>query len=293
MDRRRFIPTSLGSGLVLETRQLLSTSTSVFGTSTSTATPTAASNIAANLAQRLQRIEHLPFIMISYQPSRSLPTSVIGPIQDDLRAIISTIHNPPPSVFLAFNRTIRSVEANKTLSPLAAESLVNAFDSVLKFAGTAPGLRTKFSSDMLALARLDATGPEPTIQAINDFGIIAQLTVAVGQPFTAPPAPTLVASDKVNRLNVTANHFPHFVGNAAPGVTIRIVNNADGSIIAQGATDKNGAYTIQATSFLPDGTYNVHAQTADSGFLSLFSPVYSFKVFTPKPKVVVPKGPRG
>jgi hypothetical protein len=291
MDRRRFIPTSLGSGLELEARQLLATSSTVFGTSSSVATPAAASNIAANLAQRLQRIDHLPFIMISYQPSRSLPASVIGPIQDDLIAIISTIHNPPPSVFLAFNRTIRSVEANKTLSPLAAKSLVNAFDSLLKYSGTADGLRAKFTADMLNLAKLDATGPEPTIQAINDFGIIAQLTVAVGQPFAAPPAPTLLAADKVDRNNVTINHFPHFTGNAAPDVTIRIVNYADGSVIAQGATDKNGAYTIQATSFLPDGTYIVHAQTADSGFLSLFSPVYKFRVFTPKP--VVPKGPRG
>jgi hypothetical protein len=294
MDRRRFIPTSLGSGLELETRQLLTTAApTVFGSSTSIATPTVTTSIGPNLAQRLDRIDHLPFIMISYQTNRSLPESVIAPIQNDLIAIVGTINNPPSSVFLAFNRTIRSVEANKTLSPLAAKSLVNAFDSLLKYAGTSDGLRAKFTADMLTLAQLDATGPEPTIQAINDFGIIAQLTVAVGQPFAAPSAPTLLAADKVDRLNVTANHFPRFVGTAAPAVTIRIVNYANGNIIAQGSTDKNGAYTIQATSFVPDGTYHVHAQTADAGFLSLFSPVYNFRVFTPKPKAAVPKGPLG
>ena len=146
---------------------------------------------------------------------------------------------------------------------------------------------------MLALARLDASGPEPTIQAINDFGIIAQLTSAIGKPFSAPPAPSLLAADKVDRANVTANHFPRFTGTAAPNVTIRIDNYANGTVIAQGPTNKDGQYTIQATSPLPDGTYIVHAQTADSGFLSLLSPAYSFRVFTPKPRLATPKGPRG
>ncbi len=291
MERRRYIPTSLGVDHALERRLLLSTTkqASIFGVNGPTAAP---NDIPQNLAQRNQRIDRLPFFMKSYQPDRPLPASVTAPIQDDLRALIGKIHDPLHSVLNEFNRTIRSVSPTKTLSPLHATSLVKAFDAVLASSGTPDALRTKFTSDMLALAELDARGPEPTFQAINDFGIIAQLTQAVGQPFQAPSVPTIAPADLVRHTkNVTTNHSPRFVGDSYDGLTIQVVDASNGSVLASGVVPKGGRYTIQPTTPLADGTYTVQARTQDSGYTSQLSHSYTFQVTTP-PRAL-PKGPRG
>ena len=284
MERRRYIPTSVG--LELEQRQLLSTaSPSILGGST-TKQPIA-SDLAANLAQRLQRIDHLPGIMESFQPGRTIPKAVIVPIQDDLRGIISKLRDAPAPVLNQFNQSIRSVIQTKNVLPADGQSLLRAFDAVLKGSGADDATRAKFQVDMKNLVRLAAAGVEPSIQAANDFGVIAQLVQAVGHPFAAPSAPGLAPTEKINKTNATNHANPTFTGTATLDSTILIALKDNGGIIAGGTTSANGTYTVKSTVSLPAGKYVVQALTYDSGYYSLPSRPYTFRVVAS-----TPKGPR-
>lgn len=290
MDRRRYIPSSLGTDLTLEARQLMAANpgTTLMGAARATAAAVPV-DVSANLAQRFRRIDNLPFILQSVDPNRKLPASVIGPIQDDLRAIISTIQSPPSQTLREFNKTIRSVKPNDTLSPGHARDLLNAFNAVLRDAGTDPALRQKFVSDMTDLARQESLGPEPTIEAINDFAIITQLVIAVGQPFQAPGVPRLLPADSVAKSATTRNRMPKLVGVAAAGTVVQLVETRTGEVLASGTVPSHGSYTIQALRPLAEGSYTVRAQTVEGRFVSLLSRPYTFKVVaTP-----LPRGPRG
>jgi hypothetical protein len=284
MDRRRFIPLSnvTGQDIALEQRTLLSTTTSsILGAQT--ATVSSSSNLPQNLQQRLQRIQNLPFFMTTYQPNRSLPASVTTPIQDDLRALISRLHSPPSSVLEQFNLTIRSVSGHESLSKNAALSLVNAFDSMLGASGITGPLQAKFKTDMTNLANLDSYGPNPTKLAINDFGLIAQLTQAVGQPFNAPGDPSLSAADRVGKdPHTTRNPLPTFVGNAPDGVYIRIVDAKTKEILGVSGITTGGRYSTKLSIPLPVGHSEVQAQTLDSGYESIYSHRFAVHVLATK-----------
>jgi hypothetical protein len=289
MERRRFIPSSLqpGTEIALEPRMLLAASpTGIFGTTGQTTS--AASNLPQNLVQRLQRIANLPFFMTTYQPSRSLPASVTAPIQDDLRLIIAQAHNPPQNVLTEFNRTIRSVDGHASLSQNGALSLVNAFNAVLKNSGISDPLRSKFTEDMRALAKLDANSPKPVVLAVN------QLVQAVGQPFAAPGEPSLIAADRIPKSNNgTYSHFPTFVGNAPDGVLIRIVDANTDQPLGVSLPTTGGRYSVTLSVPQVDGKHAVQAQTLDNGYESNLSHRYNFQVFTPHTVKAVPKGPMG
>ncbi len=286
MDRRRFIPPSLG--LELEARTLLSTTAAgLVGIGTTTST---ASNLPDTLAQRNKRIDHLPFILESFVPGRALPTEVTAPIQNDLRALIGTLRSPSHAVLEGFNRTIRSAKPDLSLTALNAESLIKAFNAVLRDAGTNDTLRTKFVGDMANLARLESTGPEPTIAAINDFGTLAQLSVAVGQPFAAPSAPGLSGAEKIAKHAATYQHQPTFIGGGAAGTVLQVIDGGTQQVIASGVVPTNGTYSLKAFVPLADGTHVVYAQTVDGPYISLLSTKYTFKVYTQP--TVAPHGPR-
>ncbi len=294
MERRRFIPSSLSKGteFVLEQRTLLSASpTSILGGIAPTTNTNTAGNLPQNLEQRLQRIANLPFFLTTYQPNRSLPASVTAPIQDDLRLIVSRGHDASQHVLREFNLTIRSVDGHASLSPHQAASLVNAFDAVLQSTGIANPLRSKFTEDMRALAKLDSNGPKPVILATNDFGLITQLVQAVAQPFAPPGIPSFAAADKsAKQTNVTHDHVPTFVGNAPDGVLIRIVDSTTFAPLGVGTVTTNGRYSVKLSVPLADGSHSVQAQTLDNGYESTLSHRFTFRVVSVP--VVVPKGPR-
>lgn len=300
MDRRRYIPPSLGRGEAeLEHRQLPATSIlgGIFGSSTQVDEP-------PTIPVKRQRINNLPFILQSYEPTRALPPSVMAPIQNDLRALISLIHNPGQKVLLQFNRVIRSVDHTKHFSAAQAEQLVHAFDVELAASGTDIPLRQKFSDDMRALAKLDAGGPQPGFQLNNDFAIIAQITQSVGQPLPAPHAPALLKAENVGQhgINLTIYHRPTFVGTATANLEI-VIALENGGIIATGKVNPNGQYAVKSGWPLPDGQYKVKAYTFNDGYNSLQSGPYVFAVKTPASiaaqstgpvdSFAVPKGPRG
>jgi hypothetical protein len=320
MDRRRYIPPSLGPQLELETRQLMSAapaavpqfvvpppsdytpayyrqidttqkrSGNVFG-------PTNASpDLPPTIPIRLTRIENLPFILKSYQQNRALPASVIGPIQDDLRANLALLQPPSPQVLTQFNLVLRDIIPTHNLVPGDAKKLVAAFDAILQSAGMSEPLRAKFTADMTTLAALDAGGPEPTIQATNDFAIIAQLTISVGLPLPAPVAPAILPSELVPKTHTTGNHQPTFVGVTTPYTQV-VIALKNGGILGTAVTAANGDYSIKSTVALPDGDHTAKALTFSDGYFSLESKGYHFTVVTTvKEKAAtaaVPRGPRG
>ncbi len=301
MDRRRYIPPSLGAGeIVLEDRQMPATSIfgSIFGSSPKVDAP-------ATIPLKRQRINNLPFIMQSYQRDRALPPSVMAPIQDDLRALLSLIHNPGQKVLLQFNRELRAIDPTKHFSAAQAAGLVHSFQIELAASGTDQALRQKFADDMAALAKVDAGGPEPTFQLTNDFAIIAQITQAVGQPMPAPQAPALLKAENLNGNHipaVTVYHRPTFVGTATPNLEIVIALN-NGGIIATGKINDIGQYSVKSEWPLPDGFYKVKAYTFNDGYNSLQSgplrlvvrtpPSLAAKFPGPVDSFAVPKGPLG
>lgn len=300
MDRRRYIPPSLGAGeIVLEDRQLPATSLfgGIFGSSNNVDVP-------ATIPIKRQRIKNLPFILQSFERDRALPPSVMAPIQDDLRALISLIHNPGQKVLLQFNRAIREVDPTKHFSAAQAQELEHAFQVELAASGTDVALRRKFTADMAALARVDAGGPEPGFQLSNDFAIIAQITQAVGQPLSAPAAPSLIKGENLGKHgeNITIYHRPTFVGNATPDLEIVIALD-NGGIIATGKVNPNGQYTVKSGWPLPDGIYKVKAYVFNDGYNGLQSRPLVLEVKTPPAlaeqfpgpvdSFAVPRGPRG
>jgi hypothetical protein len=300
MDRRRYIPPSLGAGeIVLEDRQLPASSIigGIFGSGNNVDVP-------ATIPLKRQRINNLPFILQSFQRNRALPPSVMAPIQDDLRALLSLIHNPGQKVLLQFNRAIRDVANTKHFSPAQADRLLHAFQIELAASGTDQALRQQFTAHMAALAKVDAGGPQPGFQLSNDFAIIAQITQAVGQPMPAPGVPQLFRAQNIGRhgQNITIYHRPTFTGNATANLEIVIALD-NGGIIATGKVNPQGRYTVKSGWPLPDGIYRVKAYTFQEGFNSLQSrplilevrtpPALAAKSPGPVDSLAVPKGPRG
>jgi hypothetical protein len=326
MERRRYIPSSLGVPAELETRQLMSATPAtpppfivpppsdyniayykqifkdqkkgsalgnIFGSTT------LAPDLPPTVPIRLKRIDHLPFILYSFERDRALPESVIGPIQDDLRATLTLLTPPNSSVLLEFNRVIRDLVPTHNLPQPDAARLLAAFDGVLKGSGMSDALREKFVADMKTLAALDANGPEPSIQAINDFAIISQLVQSVGQPLPAPEAPAILSAELEHNTHITGYRQPTFVGRVPPDIQV-VITLANGGIIASGQSNSSGDYAIKSTYALPDGVYIAKASTFDDGYFSLQSRGYRFQVVTtPKERAAaaaataVPRGPLG
>jgi hypothetical protein len=300
MDRRRYVPPSLeGPGIELEQRQLMASSLlgGIFGSSSSRV------DQAPTIAIKRQRIIGLPFILQSYEPNRALPASVMAPIQDDLRQLISLIHNPGQKVLLQFNREIRALDNTKHFTHEQAQRLIHAFDIELAASGTSIPLRQKFSNDVTRLAAIDAGGPQPAFQLTNDMAIIAQITQVVGQPMPAPPPPKLFKPENIGKhgLSITIFHRPNFTGTATPNLEI-VLALTNGGIIATGRVNNVGQYNIKSEWPLPDGQYKVKAYTFDQGYNSLQSGPLTFVVQTP-PNIkaqnpgpvdsfAVPSGPR-
>jgi hypothetical protein len=300
MDRRRYVPPSLGGpGIELEKRELMASFIGgIFGQGNNRV------DTPPNIPTKRQRVNNLPFILQSYEPTRALPPSVMVPIQDDLRQLLSLIHNPGQKVLLQFNRVIRSLDDTKHFSKAQAQELIHAFDVELAASSVAIPLRQKFSADMTALAAVDATGPQPTFQLTNDFAIVAQVTQSVGQPLPAPVAPSLFKPQNIGKhgINLTVYHRPNFTGTASPDLQI-VIALTNGGIIATGKVNPNGQFNIKSEWPLPDGTYRVKAYTFEQGYNSLQSSRLTFDITTPKAiqqqnpgpvdSFAVPKGPLG
>src|SRR5437764_1240605 len=120
MDRRRFIPSPEG----LEGRALLSlfghsstasaaASNGVFGSTTSS---TPSDDFPYTVAEKEQRIAHLPFYIQNLQPGRYLNFDQIAQLQADLHGILGRLHAPPSDVLDAYNHVTRETSPTRSLS---------------------------------------------------------------------------------------------------------------------------------------------------------------------------------
>lgn len=286
MDRRRFVPAAEG----LEGRALLS----FF----KPPKLPAAQPQTFTVAQKIQRIERLPFFLRSTVPGRILPDSAIAPVQADLSAIKGLLHSPPSAALADFNVNLRNIIPHASLHAEDSRSLNQSFGRVLELAGTAPNLVAQFKADMNNLSKLDANDTEPVILATDDYSTILQTALGVGRPIRTPGAPRLAPSDAINKGGrVTTVREPRFVGLYEANATIQLLDST-GQVVGSTIVNKLGKYSVAFNTPLSDGTYTVRVRAVDTDEFSAPSPPFTFRVVS-RPSVRVttslthPAGPLG
>lgn len=200
MDRRprRFVPGSEDlEGRALLSGTAASTPAQVAATQTQTQTPRTAPVVTAStpagvpgtLEQKQQRIDRLPFYLNSISNGRFIPPATVARLQAELRTIIGQLRRPPRPVVEAFNVQLRSALPYQTLRVQDARALNNSFGRVLQAAGATPAATQRLKAAMNELAQNDANSPQPVRLAVNDYALVLQTALGVGQPIQKAPAP--------------------------------------------------------------------------------------------------------
>jgi hypothetical protein len=276
MKRRRFAPSAEG----LEARELLTTiinPKNPFGTFDPTPV------LPDTIEQKSERIDRLPVYMEGLQTDRVIPANVMTNIQNDLRSIVTMLANPSSAVLNAYNLEIRAVLPHASLSSADVKGLNAAFDEVLKNARGTPQEVNNFSTDLTSLANVDAHSANSPILATNDYTLILQVALGVGQPLARPKtAPSLLATDAIKKgSHITTVSQPTLVGTYATGTTLQIVDDK-GQVLGTGVVGKNGQYSIQTSVVLTPGTYVLAVRAFDNGIVSAPSPILRIRVVPSK-----------
>lgn len=293
MDRRRFIPDSLG----LEQRLVMSASpataavSAAAATNTSTTTTTDTGTNAETIQQRLQRVQNLPFFLENFQPGRFIPSDSMKQVQENLVLVITRLSPAPTSALANFNMQLRKIGAHTSLSQSDAKTLDFAFGRVLTACHANPQVVANLQEGMRGLARADAASINPTMLAINDYGLVLQVALGIGRPLHAPSVPTLKSSDRLNNaLNVSKTATPTLLGTYEANSTMQIIDQ-QGNVLASAATQSDGQYSIKIATPLPNGTYKLRVRAVDTGIVSKPSKLFSIVIKAPVVSAAVPKGP--
>lgn len=273
-QRRRFIPKSEN----LEVRKLLATSSNVFSTSSSSNTQ----DLAANIQQKEQRIEHLPSYMKGLQANRFLPKDLTTEIQSGLTSLMTHLHKPSTEVLDSFNLTLRKIVPNVSLSAGDARKLHQSFVQVMQSAKAPQNAIDQLSASLNQLAtQVDTASVQPVFLATNDYTLVLQTALSVGKPLPAPQIP-MIAKNSGVELNRT--HFkstvinPNFSGTYVRGTTVQIVN-LEGQVVGEGAANNMGQYRVRiSTPLQPGSTYTFFTRAEDQGYLGLNSRTFEVKV---------------
>jgi hypothetical protein len=276
MKRRRYTPSAEG----LEPRELLASA--IFNPKNPFGSFDPTPVLPNTLEEKAQRIERLPFYMQQFQEGRVIPPNVMTNIQNDLRGIVTKLTPPSSALLTQYNHTIRGVLPHSSLSQASVGGLNNIFGRILANAGAPAGSVASFQTDMTALANADAKSVNPAILAANDYTVVLEIALGVGQPLARPKVPSLLAADRIDKnAHATTVAQPTFVGSYDPGATIQIVDDR-GFVLGSGVVEKNGQYAIQASQPLAPGAYVLAARAFDNGILSPPSPTFRLKVIAPK-----------
>jgi hypothetical protein len=120
----------------------------------------------------------------------------------------------------------------------------------------------------------------------------ATTTVVVDiTPPATPARPTLLAQDDSGTLGdgITNVNMPRLTGTTEAGATVQLLSGP-GTVIGTITAGSNGAYTVQPSARLADGTYSLTVQAVDvAGNISLASPALSLTIDTTPP--VAPSTP--
>ena len=282
MDRRRFVPSAVG----LEGRALMS----LFGSSSQTALTTSLQNLPENYREKLKRIENLPYFLNSFQPGRYMDPQAMEGIQASLVQIAGRLHGLPEIYVNGFNSNLRHAFPYNTLSPDTAKILNHSYSVVLVQAGTDPTVLQNLTNDMNTFALVDSKSVNPSYLARNDYGLVEQISLAVGRPIPAPSAPTI--SPKVGKATdggkagYTFDPNPLMVGTYDSGsstdgaTSIDIINNFD-QVLATAVVRSDGHYSVVLPTLSP-GIYKLSSRATDIyGLVSKQSRAFTLKVAAP------------
>ena len=109
-----------------------------------------------------------------------------------------------------------------------------------------------------------------TVRAIDAAGNVGSSSGAFSLQIltapTAPSAPSLLSTDDSGTKgdNITNVTQPHLTGTGTPGTTVQIITSA-GTVLGSGPVESNGAYSVQPSSPLGNGTYTIEARTLNAG----------------------------
>jgi hypothetical protein len=220
--------------------------------------------------------------MEELQSNRVIPANVMTNIQDDLRSIVTKLANPTSAVLTLYNHQIRAVLPDTSLSQADVNGLNTAFDNVLKNALAPQQTIANFQSDMTALAKVDANSVNSSLLATNDYSLVLQVALGVGQPLARPKAPSLSAADAIKKnSHVTTVEQPTLVGTYDAGATLQVIDS-NGDVLGSGVVAKTGQYSIQVANPLAPGVYSLAVRVFDNGVVSLPSPILRIRVVAPK-----------
>lgn len=307
MDRRRFVPSPEG----LEGRAMMS----VFGSGANA--QVAPAQVPVTFHQKETRIEHLPFYMNQLEPGRFLPQATVQKLQDDLLAIAGRLHRPNPAKLEAFNKALRDVAPNTSLSVSDAKMLNHAFQAVVGDTGATAQQVANLTQDMNELAKIDSQSRQPVYLATNDYSLVLQTILGVGRPIQRPSSPEIALQDGARvsgGIGKTTLRQPTLVGTYGAGASVgefagttgggfnsggvlmRIIDD-QGVVYGQALVDSsNGSYRVTLGRPLANGVYRFHSQAVDAqGHESPPSRVYLLKVIS-RPGEAVTTGlstPRG
>lgn len=278
MDRRRFVPASEG----LETRALLSTSTTpnlanIFGFQVSTNL-----NIPITYQQKELRVEHLPYYLEKIRPGRFLPKAEMTAIQANLYQVISKLRKPATAALNQYNYGLRPLFSKVSITAGDINALTHNFGSVLTAASASPRAIGGLQSALSTLAsQVDTNSPQPAYLATNDYSLVLQTALGIGRPMPSPILPKIAKNQGIqantNHIKTPLKH-PALVGTYHFHTHIQVVTPA-GVVVGVTNCRKNNNYKVVISTPLTPGIYHFRIRAYDdAGNLSRESRLFAIKV---------------
>lgn len=293
MDRpkRRFVPIATGPQERLEERLCMTASrltSGLPGVGQPQAQGQPSASTTGNVAgfgstsspysvRRETRIERIPASFLQIDPTQRIPREITGSIQNDLTAILGTMGGrTQPNQRAAMNELLRAMLPYNSVSPQAVGALNKVFGDMLVSAGANPAVVASLQENMLEASRAAIqSSTQPSFAITNNYVFMYYATTTVGYAIPTPPAPTLLPRINLNPSGepVTASRRPQFTGRYPAGMTVEILNVADGTVVARGVSQTNGRFTASTSTVLDPGVYVLTSRgTTPAGETSQFSP---------------------
>ncbi|MDG3005298.1 Ig-like domain-containing protein [Paludisphaera mucosa] len=285
MDRRRFIPGPES----MESRMMLSTAAApAVATAAATTTTTVDANLPYTIQQKMTRIDRIPINMRALAPNRVLPQGMIDAIQQGMEETISSLKPASTDAIKGFNNVLRDVVSRPSLRASDAKALNNSLTQVLVSAGASTDAIDKITTNLEALATTVNTAQGlPVFLTTNDYALVLQMTLIVGQPMPAPTPPRISPSTgtQVDALHNIGKEgvAPMFTGTYQATAQMQILQDGSNEVLGEAQAGANGRYSITLNQPLGVGTYKLRIRAVDElGHVGNSSGVFILKVVPPQ-----------
>jgi hypothetical protein len=205
----------------------------------------------------------------------------VNQLLDDLETIKAQLAEPSSNVLSAFNDQLRTTIPHASLSQEDAQRLNALFGEALTSAKATPQEVANLQADMSNLALVDSKSIQPVMLATNDYSLVLQVAIGVGQPIPKPAAPSLAPADHIGKTGqFTTKTQPHLVGTYDAGATIEIVDTSN-NVLGSAVVAKNGKYSVQFAQPLSVGEHVVGVRASEEGVFSAVSNTITIRVLSP------------